>query len=252
MIPRLETIDLVETLRLPLDCMRNIQQRLKIELLPFAVSRLSYKENLVLCSHIITDRQWLQENLLCLLSNAVKYSSKGEVTISVSLVRKEDCKMTRKPLIQQPTITHKKVKSGTSHGDGLLSKSMIHPENSALLRIVKWMSKEESTSQLLNSVSIMPNSSSKSYRRKPKIAPVFIHEDDLNLFVRFDIEDNGIGLSESAMRDLFSPFKQSQQMAGGTGLGLFSLARRYVLMITSKTNAKQLMIGCMCTLEWKL
>ena len=34
---------------------------------------------------MITDKQWMQENVLCLLSNAVKYSSSGEVTLSVSV-----------------------------------------------------------------------------------------------------------------------------------------------------------------------
>eukprot|EP00981_Chlorochromonas_danica_P013025 scaffold5670_cov151-Ochromonas_danica.AAC.2 len=38
-----------------------------------------------ICSHIITDKQWLQENILCLLSNAVKYSCGGEVRLSVSV-----------------------------------------------------------------------------------------------------------------------------------------------------------------------
>jgi hypothetical protein len=46
------------------------------------------------------------------------------------------------------------------------------------------------------------------------------------LFLRFEIEDMGIGMSEEAMQALFSPFKQNQRLAGGTGLGLFSLAKR--------------------------
>ena len=41
-----------------------------------------------------------------------------------------------------------------------------------------------------------------------------------------EIEDTGIGLTESAMSKLYSPFMQAQRLAGGTGLGLFSLAKR--------------------------
>ncbi len=88
-----------------------------------------------ICSHLITDRQWLLENLLCLLSNAAKYSHKGHVDIAVSL------------------------------------------------------------------------------------------EKD-NQFLRVEVQDTGIGLSDEAMQSLFNPFKQAQRLAGGTGLGLFSLAKR--------------------------
>eukprot|EP00981_Chlorochromonas_danica_P015112 scaffold10587_cov199-Ochromonas_danica.AAC.1 len=44
--------------------------------------------------------------------------------------------------------------------------------------------------------------------------------------IRVEVEDTGIGMSQDAMQALFSPFKQAQRLAGGTGLGLFSLAKR--------------------------
>lgn len=34
------------------------------------------------------------------------------------------------------------------------------------------------------------------------------------------------GISPEAMQTLFSPFKQTQRLTGGTGLGLYSLAKR--------------------------
>lgn len=74
--PKFETIHLEECLVLPLTCMSNIQNRIVITLQPIPDS---------ICSHIITDKQWLQENVLCLLSNAVKYSSQGEVTIKATI-----------------------------------------------------------------------------------------------------------------------------------------------------------------------
>jgi signal transduction histidine kinase len=44
--------------------------------------------------------------------------------------------------------------------------------------------------------------------------------------VRVSIEDTGIGLTKETRDTLFQPFKQAQRMAGGTGLGLFSLSKR--------------------------
>ena len=43
-----------------------------------------------ICSHVVTDKQWFQENMICLLSNAVKYSSEGEVIISITKVNFAD------------------------------------------------------------------------------------------------------------------------------------------------------------------
>eukprot|EP00599_Poterioochromonas_sp_BG-1_P001505 CAMPEP_0173146148 /NCGR_PEP_ID=MMETSP1105-20130129/8313_1 /TAXON_ID=2985 /ORGANISM="Ochromonas sp., Strain BG-1" /LENGTH=252 /DNA_ID=CAMNT_0014060279 /DNA_START=88 /DNA_END=847 /DNA_ORIENTATION=+ len=51
-------------------------------------------------------------------------------------------------------------------------------------------------------------------------------EGTLEHYLLFEIEDTGIGLSEEAMKHLFNPFKQAQRLAGGTGLGLYSLAKR--------------------------
>ncbi|RYH26312.1 response regulator [archaeon] len=124
--PKYETASLLESLKLPLDCVRSLRSEVLIVLepLPEELSR-----------YIITDKQWLQENLLCLLSNAVKYSHRGNVTVRTKLQR--------------------------SQGS-----------------------------------------------------------------IRFEVEDEGIGMSEEVMDSLFSPFQQSQRLAGGTGLGLFSLAKR--------------------------
>jgi CheY-like chemotaxis protein len=48
----------------------------------------------------------------------------------------------------------------------------------------------------------------------------------VGLFLRIEVEDAGIGLSDEAKLTLFNPFKQAQRLAGGTGLGLYSLAKR--------------------------
>jgi CheY-like chemotaxis protein len=154
LVPRLETINLLETLQLPLHCLRSVQSRVAILLkdLPITV-----------CSHVITDKQWLQENLLCLLSNAVKYSSTGDVLVTVQLITE-----------QESIRTH-------------MSESC--KESRSVLDVVN------------------ENGTTSSW-------------------LLFEVEDRGIGVPSDALQYLFQPFKQTQRLAGGTGLGLYSLAKR--------------------------
>ena len=136
LVPRPETIPLMETLDFPARIMRDVQAALEVQFVPI---------DSAICSHIITDKQWLTENVLCLLSNAVRYSHEGHVEIAVRLISNEGEKSTK---------------------------------------------------------------------------------DHADLFLRIEVQDFGIGLSDEAMEVLFAPFKQAQRLAGGTGLGLFSLAKR--------------------------
>ncbi len=171
LIPKQETVNLREVMQFPIECMSNIQERIGIKL-----NSLSDE----ICSHIITDKQWLQENLLCLLSNAVKYSTEGSVTITVTLAN-----------------TSKQLRDYINNNYNTTPSTIFR------------------------------KSASSPYTKK--IIPVI---NDLDCdgvqvgYLHFEIEDTGIGLSEEAMKNLFNPFKQAQRLAGGTGLGLYSLAKR--------------------------
>ena len=111
-----------------------------------------------MCLDIITDKHWFTENILCLLSNAVKYSNGGVVTVAVEYVPAE------------------RVLSPDDKDTDSSSSSEIS-------------GKEGST-------------------------------------IKISVEDSGIGISEDARLLLFQPFKQVQRLAGGTGLGLYSLSNR--------------------------
>ena len=83
--------------------MTNIQQRIKIILPPYTEQSI--------CSHIITDKRWLQENILCLLSNAVKYSAGGEVcTVSRAKKVKQEEQEDRIIPLDIPSMTVKTEK----------------------------------------------------------------------------------------------------------------------------------------------
>lgn len=139
--PKNETLEVLEAIHLPLNCMRNVQQKVDIVLSPLP-------ENI--CSHIVTDKQWLQENLLCLLSNASKYSDSGTVTVSLTL-----------------------------HNETEANPDVLVED----------------------------------------IVPV-------RTMLMCEVQDEGIGVPEDHIHSLFSPFAQTQRLAGGTGLGLYSLAKR--------------------------
>jgi CheY-like chemotaxis protein len=62
--------------------------------------------------------------------------------------------------------------------------------------------------------------------------------------IMLSIEDSGIGISMTDRKDLFQPFKQVQRLAGGTGLGLFSLSSRIHALkgsrgVSSRKDGKQ-------------
>ncbi len=175
LVPKYETVDLKEALQFPIECMVNIQERIGIQL-----NTLSND----ICSHIITDKQWLQENLLCLLSNAVKYSTEGNVTITATLTQIE----TAKTLPSVTDLTSELSKNSTFN----LNKIVPTVSDNSLVFT--------ELDSLMNTTSI------------PSL--------------RFEIEDTGIGISEEVAKNLFNPFKQAQRLAGGTGLGLYSLAKR--------------------------
>jgi CheY-like chemotaxis protein len=249
--PKLDTLDLKETLLLPLHCMKNIQDRVQIILLPYS------KEPIY--NFIISDKQWLQENILCLLSNAVKYSNAGVITVKVSFFKGSgnpyESKNRRNHFLKDGEGSSKKNPLTTlyqSLNNSLSSKSHKAPPQSPPPPSSEHSnhSKAESSfswnSLFRTSISLHTNASAISFSAPtasmttsaytpPKKTNQFSnpfstfrrnHRAENNEFLLFEIEDTGIGMSEEAMQSLFSPFSQAQRLAGGTGLGLYSLAKR--------------------------
>ena len=308
--PKLETIELQETVDLPIKVMRDFKSRLAINLLPISAD---------ICTHIISDRQWLQENILCLLSNAVKYSSRGTVEISVSLVsmpivqRGESVRS--KPILTSrrkraasdkvvvPTCISETAAEGVAEIDKervvdiaveVCRSSSTGNDNMSVMSYSVKGSESPSSFAGRGGGVVMPEPDSGKRRKLSNF--VFNHaystlgqskifseqmltdleggsdrshhrrdsacsgekyqtieegraweadegggeeeqEDcsgltprqqssETGMFLRIEVEDTGIGLSDEAMLSLFSPFKQAQRLAGGTGLGLYSLAKR--------------------------
>jgi hypothetical protein len=117
------------------------QNRIPIIFLPFPAE---------ICQHLVTDKHWFMENALCYLSNAVKYSSDGTVTIRACLRNENE---------------RESLRNMTSIENGVTQLYII-------------------------------------------------------------VEDEGIGISTTSKASLFQPFQQTMRLAGGTGLGLYSLSKR--------------------------
>jgi signal transduction histidine kinase len=192
--PKYDTFDLDEAIGMILNCMRNIQDRINIVMMPIAEE---------ICSHIITDKQWLQENVLCLLSNAVKYSSSGDVRIQLMLV--EDVVLSETASV----ATIEEVKDDGD--DDEVQEPQLPGVQSSLLMSLQYLIKS-------NEPKIHPDVPAKArkvYATKSRLVHAKPKQSISRL--RFEIEDSGIGLSEEAMKTLFNPFQQAQRLAGGTG-----------------------------------
>jgi signal transduction histidine kinase len=215
--PKYETVDLMETLSMPLQCMKNIQDRIGIEMEEIGAE---------ICSHVITDKQWLQENILCLLSNAVKYSSEGIVTISVSL-KVHDVEEGNDRGGNVPALIPSGSMMLSSKKNSFFGFYFDRRSRKALYSIDESSSKQS----IVVGISFLTTSSSrKTYPEKFNISLKHAPSVDVTLgqqsaqrftqkqYLRFEISDHGIGLTEEGMKNLFNPFQQAQKLAGGTGM----------------------------------
>lgn len=221
--PKYETINLLDTLELPLSCMHNIQSRIAIQLKNIPNS---------ICSHIITDKQWLQENILCLLSNAVKYSAEGVITVSVSLAMSNSTEMECNLYHSESCSGLKSVKGCSSQGSSSNS-STNRSKQSKILPSTMFVTEHGQESMLCADVddviSVSMESQVTQSNKKDRTSSINNHNETPycdGMMLRFEIEDTGIGMTEESMQTLYSPFRQNQRLAGGTGLGLYSLSKR--------------------------
>lgn len=195
--PKYETIDLMDCLRLPLTCMCNIQGKMTIKLDLKAVNN---GEDL--CSHIITDKQWLQENILCLLSNAVKHSVGSEVVVRIFL-----------------------EKIPKSSPDSILAIDHY-------LQVMR--RKKLNQTQIPGVDADVPKKAppifggSSMFMATTGMALDVISEKELfDTFLRIEVEDSGPGLSEYELMHMFQSSQQKQRLGeDGSGLGLYSLSLR--------------------------
>lgn len=77
LVPSLETFSIACALAIPVAVIRDLKGAVNIIINPLPPN---------LCQNIISDKNWFSENVLCLLSNAVKYSDGGTVSLTIELL----------------------------------------------------------------------------------------------------------------------------------------------------------------------
>ena len=176
--PAMETFEFQNALSMSVTCINHLQTSREIIVHPCDIR---------MCSHLISDKHWICENVLCLLSNAIKYSDDGAIDVRIELIEV-------------------KAKSLRSLKHGVASHIRGRSADGG----------SSSDDDQAYSVSDLDDSSPRLSRSGGT----------LKAMVLVTVEDRGIGISKAMRRSLFQPFKQAQRMAGGTGLGLYSMSKR--------------------------
>jgi CheY-like chemotaxis protein len=224
----LETVSLLSVLKQPLRVISDMQTRIGVtqESLPKEV-----------CTHVVTDHQWLQENFLCLLSNAVKYSVSGSVSIAISLRLLDELSVEGEELdagvftsARLRAAAHLPASPAANHYVTLGSSQRIaietdgHADGERLFteKSVHVAFTEVTIRKLQNGVIFISRTIVKL--KDGRNAP--LKDTSKQKYLQFDVTDSGIGIDEEAMLTIFHPFRQTHRNNGGVGLGLYTLAKR--------------------------
>ena len=202
LVPKYETCHVEESIRTVLHCLSSAADKDQVRLAPLPSS---------MCSHILTDKQWLQENILCLLSNAVKFTPHGKIDLRLTLTTGSFADQFDD--VSHPGTEISRSEKSCTNRSGVVSPSPV------LKSSPSWIS-------------------TSGYSACSAIPMILV-----------EVEDNGVGISQDMQSRLFAPFQQAQKNAGGTGLGLYSLAKR-VEALGGKYGVKDRLDGQQGSLFW--
>jgi CheY-like chemotaxis protein/signal transduction histidine kinase len=204
--PSYETLHVTETMEWVVRCAERCNRQIPICILPTPRC---------ICRYIISDRQWLLENLLCLVSNAQKFTSKGDITIRCLLITPT---LPPDPHIH-PSSAHASVGDAVSHSP--VENESIHIAALSTHDIIPPVTLNTAAAATAPTAARGAEEGGGGTGSGKGSAGVVTIP-----FLCFEVEDSGIGINDDQKKELFRPFKQAQRRAGGTGLGLYSLAKR--------------------------
>jgi signal transduction histidine kinase len=188
--PSIESVDFSDTMSWAVGCMVTTQDTVPIVLEPIPPA---------IYNHIYTDKQWLMENMLCLLSNAQKFTTEGAITIRCSLRS-----MFKGGVVQRSNDGISAVVSDVTSSAAAKKYSVRDRNNSSddecSVRsrgdLSSW---RERVSDYVVDLEIGAASSLGENRISTEPAPSML---------MIEIEDTGIGITKENKDKLFQPFAQ--------------------------------------------
>jgi signal transduction histidine kinase/CheY-like chemotaxis protein len=263
LVPKIESFDLVEAIATQIRCVNSLRTASST---PLIILDLSFATAQQIRQRVLSDKQWLSENLLCLLSNAVKYSEDNSVVkVSVSLERMHTLSGGQGDLkgIHPDLLLHGGIVDGVlsamktfrrqfrtankqghndifdrdlENGSGQIDAPSpgSHAGGGGGAGFMAATPSLALSKKSMSQQALVPPSPHARLSRGPSTHQSLrkiSRTNSLSALVwtdmlRITVEDCGAGLSDEAMDKLFQPLKQGQRFTGGTGLGLFSLTKR--------------------------
>jgi signal transduction histidine kinase len=179
--PSLETVDVDGVFNWVKKCIEPTMTSRSVSIVvePFPV---------VICNCIITDKQWLMENLLCLISNAQKFTAHGAIRIKYCFAAE--------------FVPPNNTTGGTGEGVGAGAGEVVYEEGLQLPAPEVSISARHESERTANS-------KSRSYSST----------DSVPSLVMVEVIDDGIGISEGDAADFVQAFQASDAAGGWHGLG---------------------------------
>ena len=223
LVPTMKSICLEDALTHLVSLMSNQQSRVTVQCDPLDSG---------IASTVITDGQWLKENIQCLLTNAAKYSREGCcVRMSIALIDQPFSSFSEEEqVVGKATIDLVKQQSTWSMNlfDSFRSTFAVLPSSGEEIHFDEldhYLVDKKGSDTDIEATSGDDASRGDASRGDASRGDATSH---LSQHLLVKVEDSGEGLSLEERAKLFQPFCMGidQDNGSSAGLGLFSLARR--------------------------
>jgi signal transduction histidine kinase len=193
--PSIESVNFSDTMSWAVGCMVTTQEEgtvpIELEPIPAAIH-----------NHIYTDKQWLMENMLCLLSNAQKFTTEGAITIRCALHTKFEGSVVRRSRSPDGTSIAS-VSSRVSVSSAKKYSISEHNGDNGEVHIGRSRGELSSWRERVSDFVVDLESGSVSFSDETP-APSEVCSRMLMIVV----EDSGIGITKENRDKLFQPFMQ--------------------------------------------